>query len=291
VANHQILINTATLYNRLAKNNKKYITPSNVLNGAIKQFGLIVGTNSNEIINSDQYVVVRSQEGSGEREIIRHPLDLVEKGIEAGVDSLRSSGMLEKTHICLIAVPRSSLTSTFTLIYEVVRRCGWSVLPLGGSTDGQDISKLCSAFKVDTIIIAADSLNSVFESKLIGQFDSVKKILYVSGTPTQEVLSRINSEFPQLEIHPFLYQSDITGPVGLPVRSSENDKFDVLDNVLLEVESKEGEMTLNGSGRLLVSVLGLEQPVLIRRDIGDFGMLKTDDDGKQTIQLNVRKNI
>lgn len=284
------LVNTAKLYSRRAKNDDRYVFPSKVLSDAIRQIGLTGKSSSTKISNSDQFIVVRTPGISGESEVIRHPLDLVEKGIAAGVETLRNHGMLDMPHICLIAVPRGSLTCTFTLVYEVVRQCGWSVLPLGGSDDGQDISQLCNAYNVDTLVIAADAIDSVFDPNLAGQFDSVRSLLYVSGIPPQKALDTIKSKFPQLEVHPFLYMSDITGPIGLPAQGDRNDEFDVLENVLVEVESTKGEITLNGSGRLLVSVLGLEQPTLIRRDISDFGVLTTSEEGRQVVRLR-RRNL
>lgn len=291
MADHRILIDTAAMYKHRAENDSKYALPSKVLNSAIRELGLTEKSGSTETRNSEQYIVIRTQGISGEPELIRHPLDFVEKGVEAGIEALKSRGMLDTTHACLIAVPRSSLTSTFTNAYEVVRRCNWSVLPLGGSDDGQDISQLCNAYKVDTLIIAADALDSVFAPNLVGKFDSVRSILYVSGVPSQDVAKRIKSEFPQIEINPFLYQSDITGPIGLPTPVGEDNEFDMLENMLVEVESPEGAITLNGSGRLLISVLGLEQPTLIRRDIGDSGVLTTDDQGRQIVRLRKRNSL
>jgi hypothetical protein len=285
MANHKILIDTATTYKHHAENDSSCVLPSKVLNDAIRELGLTEKSSSTEISNSEQYVVIRTQEMPEKPELIRHPLDFVEKGIEAGIEALKNRGILDTTHICLIAIPRSSLTSTFTHVYEVVRRCDWSVLPLGGSDDGQDISRLCNAYKVDTIFIAADAIDSVFASSLTGQFDCVKSLLYVTGTPSQAVVERVKSEFPHIEIYPYLYQSDITGPIGLPTQRDENDEFEVLENMLVEVESAEDAITLNGSGHLLISVLGLEQPTLIRRDIGDFGVLTTDDEGRQVVRL------
>ena len=286
MTNHTMLIDTVTLYSRRAEDDPSYVLPSTVLNAAIQQLGLTEELSSTEISNSDQYIVVRTQGTSEEPELIRHPLDYVEKGITAGIEALQNRGMLDTEHVCLIAVPRSSLTSTFTHIYEVVRRCNWSVLPLGGSVDSQDISHLCNAYNVDTLFIAADALDLVFSSDMAGQFDSVKSILYVSGIPPQTVLGRIRSEFPQLQIHPFLYQSNIIGPIGLPTLGDRDNEFDVLENMLVEVETTEGVIALNGSGRLLVSVLGLEQSALIRRDIGDSGVLTTDDEGRQVVRLD-----
>lgn len=283
--NHQLLIDTAALYSRRAKNDTVYAYPSEVLNNVVKELELNEAPSPTEISNSDQFIAIRKGDTAGGSEIIRHPLDFVEKGLAAGVEALKSQGMLNASHNCLIAVPRGSLTGTFTLIYEVVRRCGWSVLPLGGSTDSQDISYLCNKYQVDTLIIAADALDLVFTPNMIGQFDSIRNLLYVSGAPSQKTLDTIKSGFPQLEIKPFLYQSDIIGPIGLPKQGGENDSFDILENILVEVESEEGEISLNGSGRLLISVLGLEQPTLIRRDIGDFGVLTSSDKGQQIVRL------
>lgn len=290
MADHKILTDTAAMYKHRAETDSKYAIPSKVLNNVIRELGFTEKSSSTEIRNSEQYIVVRTQGASGEPELIRHPLDFVEKGIEAGVEALKRRGMLDTSHVCLIAIPRSSLTSTFTNVYEVVRRCDWSVLPLGGSDDGQDISRLCNTYKVDTIFLAADALGSVFASSLVGQFDCVKSLLYVTGTPSQDVAERIKSVFPNIEIHPFIYQSDITGPIGLPIQGNGNDEFDILENMLVEVESPEGAITLNGSGRLFISVLGLEQPTLIRRNIGDFGALTTDSEGRQVVRLRKRNS-
>lgn len=284
--NHKILTNTAALYNHRASNDDRYIVPSKVLNDAIQELGIVGKSSSTKIINSDQFIVIRTQGVSGEPDLIRHPLDLVDKGIKAGVETLRARGMLNGEHTCLIAVPRGSLTGVFTFVYEVVRQSGWSVLPLGGSVDSQDISQLCSTYGVDTLIVAADALDAVFTPASVGQFDGIRRLLYVSGIPTQGALSIIESHFSQLEVSPFLYLTDPTGPIGLPTLGSGNNSFDILENVLVEVESANGEIALNGSGRLLVSVLGLEEPLIIRRDIGYFGALTTSDKGQQVVKLS-----
>lgn len=282
---HQILIDTAALYNRRAKNNDEYVSPSDVLNNAIRQLGIVDKSKSSKINNSDQFIVIRTPGIAGEPDAIRHPLDLVDKGIASGVESLRNYGMLDTKHTCIIVVPRGSLTCTFTLIYEVVRQCGWSVLPIGGSDDSQDISRLCNAYKVDTIFIAANLLESVFIDDLIEQIDSVRSLQYVSGIPSQKSVDNIKSKFPQIDILPFLYVSNSTGPIGLPTQNGKNNEFEALQNILIEVKTSNGEIALNGSGRFLISVLGLEQPIIIRKDIGDFGNLITNEDGRQTIQL------
>src|SRR5665647_550611 len=145
--NHKVLVDTAAKYKHCAKSDPRYASPSKILNGAIEQLGIEEKPDETSINNSDQYVVIKTGGISGEQELIRHPLDLIDKGVAAGIESLKDRGMLDAEHICLIAVPRGSLTGTFTFIYELVRKSGWSVLPLGGSVDGQDISRLCNAYE------------------------------------------------------------------------------------------------------------------------------------------------
>jgi hypothetical protein len=67
--------------------------------------------------------------------------------------------------------------------------------------------------------------------------------------------------------------------------------YEVPQNVLLEVDSDDAGVTLNGSGQILVSALGLEDPKLIRWRIGDVGVLTTDGEGRQTIELRGRGNM
>lgn len=99
-------------------------------------------------------------------------------------------------------------------------------------------------------------------------------------------MNTIESFFPHLKISPFLYLSDVVGPIGAPTAESKGDSFEVFENIFVEVQSKGGEVALNGSGRLLVSVLGIEQSSLIRRNIGDFGTLTTSEKGEQIIKLS-----
>jgi hypothetical protein len=206
--------------------------------------------------------------------------------VAAGIESLKIRGMLESEHACLIAVPRGSLTGTFTFIYEVVRKSGWSVLPLGGSVDGQDISNLCNAYNVDTIVVAADAIESIFESSTVGQFDTVRNLMYISGVPLAKDFHLIETQFPHVTLRPFIYHSDVVGPIGLPSSGNENDGFIALENILVEAKLEDGTTMLNGSGRILASVLGLEQPSLIRRDTGYYGVLTTTKDGNQTVRLH-----
>lgn len=231
------------------------------------------------MISSDQYVAIRTQD----KELIRLPLSLLDRNIRLGIESLNDRGMLKKSHICLIAVPRGSLTNTFTYIYEVVRKNDWSILPLGGSVDSQDISQLSNAYNVDTIVVPVDAIESIFTADFADQFDAVRHLLYVSGVPTQKTLDTIKARFPHLNVAPFIYHSDTVGPVGLPIKGNENAGFTALEGVHLEVESKDGQITDNGSGIILASVLGYTQ--LTRRSTGYKGNLVIED-SKETVRFD-----
>ncbi len=229
--------------------------------------------------SSDQYIVVRTQE----RALFRIPLDLVERSIHVGIESLNDRGMLEKSHVCLTAVPRGSLTSTFTYIYEVVRKNGWSILPLGGSVDSRDISQLSNAYNVDTLVVSVDVIESIFTADFVGQFDTVRHLLYVSGVPSQKILDNIKSRFPHFNVAPFVYYSEIVGLIGLPIKGHENTGFTAIEGVHLEVETQGGEVTDNGSGNILASALGHER--LTRRNTGYKGTLAIED-GKQIVRFD-----
>lgn len=181
MVNPRILADTARLYRQQAQRDERFAMPSAILDAVVEWLGADVTGGSSEIRNSDQFIVVRSRGNVSGQRTFRHPLDLVERGIMAGVTTFSAAGMRQGEHTCLIAVPRGSLTATFTCTYEVVRRCGWSVLPLGGSVDGADIADLCDAFQVDTIVIAADAIEKAFVVDLVGRFDGVRDIFFVSG--------------------------------------------------------------------------------------------------------------
>lgn len=288
MVDYGVLVGTASLYGLRAPEDDSYALARDVLNSVIRRLGLTGEQKGTEIRNSAQFVVVRMGGTSGKSPPVRHPLDLVESAIDCGVEALEIRGLLGAAHTCLIAVPRGSLSGTFTYIYEVVRRSGWSVLPLGGSVDGHDISELCRAYEVDTLFISANAIESVFASHLVGQFDCLRTVLYVEGLPTLGASELLAATFPHIQAYPFLYLSDATGPIGQPVLGAGGDTYEALDNVLVEVEVDQGEISLNGSGDIFVSILGLEQPTLIRRRTGDFGTLTTSNQGRQMIRLHRR---
>lgn len=126
---------------------------------------------------------------------------------------------------------------------------------------------------------------------MIGQFNTVKNILYIGEVPSPSIMKRLAADFPHIRLKPFCYSSNDTGPIGIPRFDSDDYTYDVPDNVLLEVETAEGQITLNGTGKILVSVMGLEDPKLIRFNVGDVGVLVTKEDGSQTIDVQGRGDI
>jgi hypothetical protein len=287
MVDQSVLACTADLYRVRARDDERYAFPRDVLDGALQQLTFTDPLTPRTISNSDNLVVLRTT-GLDERPVlIRHPIDLIESAIDSSVEALRIGGMLDEAHTCIIAVPRGSLSASFTSIYEVVRRCGWSILPLGGSDDGQDISDLCNAYAVDTIFMPARALDSVFTRGLTGRFEGVRTVLFVAGLPPLTAINVLASHYPHIALRPFVYTSDITGPIALPSQDARGHSYDVVDNVLLEVLIPEnGAASLNGFGSILVSVLGLEDPTLIRQCLGDVGKLTTSEDGRQVIELH-----
>lgn len=85
--------------------------------------------------------------------------------------------------------------------------------------------------------------------------------------------------------------SNDTGSIGIPFSDGYDATYEVPQNVLVEVESDDAGVTLNGSGQILVSVLGLGDPRLIQYRIGDVGALTTDSNGRQTIKLSVEVTL
>jgi len=282
------LFDTAYLYSNLTQNDTRYVYPSDVLMGVIKRLKMTTPANGYGIKNSEQFIVLKTTSHEGKQQLIKHPIDFHESTIKLGIEALKRSGMLDEPHVCLIAIPASSLNGVFTYIYEVVRRCGWSVLPLGGSEDGDDISYLSKNFSVDTIFLPPSIVDSVFSTEMADKFNTLRNILCIGEVPSPSLVERMHIDFPHIRLRPFIYSPNDTGPIGIPNVEAGDRTYDVPENVLLEVESVEGDITLNGSGNILVSVLGLEDPDLIRWRIDDFGILKTDEAGKQLIEIRPR---
>ncbi len=286
-----ILVATANFYSIRAKDDSRYEYPRMVLTEAIQQLKFSAPLNSSVIKNSDEFIVLRTSGTTGEPKLLRHPMDFHEAVVESGVQALSKNGVLENPHVCMIAISRGRLSGGFLFIYEVVRRCGWSILLTGASDDSEDVSNLCNKFSVDTIFMAPNVISAVFTKDMIGQFNTVKNILYIGEVPSPNIMKRLKMDFPHIRLKPFCYSSNDTGPLGIPQFDSDDSTYDVPDNVLLEVETDDGNIALNGTGKILVSVMGLEDPKLIRFNVGDVGVLVTKEDGRQTIEVQGRGDI
>lgn len=291
VVSHSILIDTANLYRTRAVDDDRYVVPRDVLDGAIHQFGLSAGAGSSSLSNSPHFIVLRTSGTTGEPKLLRHPMDFHESVVAYGIEALARRGLLDAPHTCVIAISRGRLSGGFLFIYEVVRRCAWSILLLGASDDPDDIAYRCATYSVDTIFMAPNTIGATFSRDMRGRFDSVRNLLYIGEMPSPSLADRLLKDFPHIQLKPFIYSSNDTGPIGLPAPDSSDTTYEVPENVLLEIEDSRGEVTFNGSGQILVSVLGLEDPKLIRWRIGDIGVLTTDAAGKQNIALLGRGDV
>lgn len=292
MVSRNLLLDTANFYSSQALDDDRYEIPQNILNGAIKnlKFNNDVETGTH-ISNPPQFIVLRTSGTTGEPKLLRHPMDFHELVVESGVEALSRRGLLDKPHTCLIAISRGRLSGGFLFIYEVARRCGWSILLLGASDDAEEIARLCDEHSVDVVFMAPNNIAATFTSNMADHFSSVREVLYIGEMPALSLSDRIHRDFPQLQLHSFIYSSNDTGPIGIPDQDSPDGTYEVPSNVLLEVEDSDGNIALNGEGQYLVSVLGLEDPKLIRWRIGDVGTLATDGEGRQVIELKGRGEI
>ena len=291
MVSQSLLVDTADLYRSRASEDERYILPRDVLEGAARQLGFSTRAGTSPISNSPQFILLRTSGTTGEPKLLRHPMDFHESVVSHGVEALARSGLLSKPHTCVIAISRGRLSGGFLFVYEVVRRCKWSILLLGASDDRDDISDLCARYEVDTVFMAPNNIGATFSRSMKGRFDSVRNLLYIGEVPSPNLSERLLVDFPQISLRPIIYSSNDTGPLGIPTPEGDGNTYDVPENVLLEIEDDRGDVALNGSGQILVSVLGLEDPKLIRWRVGDVGILKTDDRGKQVIQILGRGEI
>lgn len=291
MASRSILLKTANFYRERAREDEQYLAPLKVLESVMKELGFNTSSDTPSIHNSEQFIVIRTSGTTGEPKLLRHTMDFHESVVDSGVEALSRRGMVEAPHTCLIAISRGRLSGGFLFIYEVVRRCGWSVLLLGASDDPDDIANLCAEHSVDTIFMAPNNIGATFSRNMIGRFDSVRDVLYIGEVPSSSLANRLQQDFPNIRLRSFIYSSNDTGPIGIPTFEETDTTYEAPQNVLLEVETDDAGVTLNGTGQILVSVLGLEDPKLIRYRIGDVGILKTSDGGRQTIELLGRGDI
>ena len=291
MASRKLLIDTANLYRLRAREDDSYRTSRDVLDGILDALGLETTASATPIRNSSQFIVLRTSGTTGEPKLLRHTMDFHESVVNNGIEALSRRGMLTTPRTCLIAISRGRLSGGFLFTYEVVRRCGWSILLLGASDDPEDIASLCAENNVDTIFMAPNNIAATFTRNMTGRFDSVRNVLYIGEMPSSSLLDRLRRDFPHIQLSSFIYSSNDTGPIGLPTSDGPDATYEVPENVFVEVESDDGSVALNGSGQLLVSVLGLEDPKLIRYRIGDVGTLTTNDEGEQKIELNGRGDV
>jgi phenylacetate-coenzyme A ligase PaaK-like adenylate-forming protein len=286
-----ILADTACLYRSRSSGDERYAVARDVLEGAMREFGFAMMNGTSSVSNSKQFIVLKTSGTTGEPKLLRHPMDFHDSVIEQGIRALDRNGMLDVPRTCVIAISRGRLSGSFLFVYEVARRCEWSILLLGASDDRQDIADLCTKYSVDTVFMQPNNIGATFTADMIGRFDSVANLLYMGDVPSTTLSERLLTNFPHITLRPFIYSSNETGPLGIPTSGGSGNTYDVPDNVLLEVEDDRGIITLNGSGQILASVLGLEDPRLIRWRIGDVGKLTTDADARQLIEIHGRGEI
>lgn len=285
------LTDTAKFYRDRARDDDRYVAPRDVLDSVLKELGFDVADNVAPIRNSSQFIVLRTSGTTGEPKLLRHSMDFHESVVNSGIEALSRRNLLNVPHTCVIAISRGRLSGGFLFTYEVVRRCGWSVLLLGASDDADYLAELCAANAVDTLFMAPNNIGATFSRNMKGRFDSVRNLLYIGEMPSSSLAGRLHRDFPNIQLRPFIYSSNDTGPIGLPILEVSDTIYETPENVLLEVEDDNTGITLNGSGEILVTVLGLEDPKLTRWRIGDVGTLKTDIEGRQTIDLKGRGDI
>jgi phenylacetate-coenzyme A ligase PaaK-like adenylate-forming protein len=288
---HSILTNTANFYRVRAREDDRYVAPRDALDSVLCTLGFNAEADTAPIRNSSQFIVLRTSGTTGEPKLLRHSMDFHESVVESGIEALSRRGLSTTPHTCLIAISRGRLSGGFLFIYEVARRCGWSILLLGASDDPDDIADLCAAHSVDVVFMAPNNIGATFTRNMTGRFDSVRDLLYIGEMPSPSLADRLHRDFPHIRLRPFIYSSNDTGPMGIPASEDSDTTYEVPQNVLLEVESDDAGVTLNGTGQILVSVLGLEDPKLIRWRIGDEGVLTTDSEGRQTIELLGRGEV
>ena len=291
MVSRKMLTRTANFYRARAHKDNRYVAPRDVLDGVLNTLGFSATAETAPIRNSPQFIVLRTSGTTGDPKLLRHSMDFHEAVVDNGIEALSRQGLLAARHTCLIAISRGRLSGGFLFTYEVVRRCGWSILLLGASDDPADIANLCTTNSVDTIFMAPNNIGATFTRNMIGRFDSVRDVLYIGEMPSPSLADRLRRDFPHIRLRPFIYSSNDTGPIGIPTSDGSGTTYEVPQNVLVEVESDDATVTLNGSGQILVSVLGLDDPKLIRYRIGDVGSLKTDSKGKQTIELLGRGDV
>lgn len=273
------------MFRQRAGQDERFVVGSQTLD----ELGRRLNVNEAEYVpttrRSDRFIVIRTL-SPRKSESVRHPLELVEWNIAAGIQAIGARRELRTdARTCLIAVSRGSLTGTFPWVYEVVRRCGWSVLPLGGSVDPDDIAELCSRFRVDTIVLPASAIPSILTADMVGRFEDVRDLLFVSGFPSSDALADVADRYPRITVHPFLYTSEFVGAIATPISRRPPWSMEVLDHVVVEVRTAAG-LLLDGQGELVVTVLGTEEPALIRRGVGTVGQLSTNEDGRQIIRFD-----
>lgn len=291
MVSRSLLTNTANFYRVRAREDERYVAPRDALDGVLKALGFNTATDAAPIHNSPQFIVLRTSGTTGEPKLLRHTMDFHESVVDNGIEALSRRGLLAAPHTCLIAISRGRLSGGFLFIYEVARRCGWSVLLLGASDDPDDIADLCATHSVDTVFMAPNNIGATFNRNMAGRFDSVRDVLYIGEVPSSSLTDRLHRDFPNIRLRSFIYSSNDTGPIGIPTLNGSDTTYEAPQNVLLEVETDDADVTLNGSGQILVSVLGLEDPKLIRYRIGDVGVLTTNEEGRQTIELLGRGDI
>ena len=243
-----------------------------------------------EISSDENFIVLRTSGTTGRAKLNRHPLSFHENVVRLGIEAMEGLGITGTDRTCLIGIPVGRLSGGFIFCYEICRRKGWSVLPMGTNDDVTDVAKLISEFSVDTIIMLPNLINAVFVEKHAVDLASVRNILFLGEMLPDSLKNRMASLFPSIQIDALLYSSNDTGPIGCPIRGERANVYKIFDHVALEVSADCKDFAIEGTGELYVTILGRPDSHLVRWRIGDMGTLWTDSDGQRFVQLLGRSN-
>ncbi len=243
-----------------------------------------------EIRNDENFIVLRTSGTTSQAKLNQHPLSFHENVIACGLEAMESLGITGQNHTSLIGIPVGRLSGGFIFCYEVCRRKGWSILPMGTNDDTADIANLISQYGVDVVIMLPNLIDAVFVEQYLAQLTTVRPVLYLGEMPPTALMNRMTTLFPTIQLAPLLYSSNDTGPIGCPVRGENPNIYRVFDNIALEVSFDGKDFRTEGTGELFVTVLMRHDAHLVRWRIGDAGRIWQNEQSQRFVELHGRSN-
>ncbi|SEB37758.1 phenylacetate-CoA ligase [Tenacibaculum sp. MAR_2009_124] len=239
-----------------------------------------------QIENEREGVYLVRSGGSTDKPLI-FPVDIKENLYQRELlaKELVEFGVFSSKTIALNLFSYTSMYRSAAILDDILERCNATTIACGAKTPFEYMFSLASKFKAN-IVIGTPSVLTLFAQYVIDNKLTLKidNLLFAGEYLLKSQAEIIKKAFNTIHMYS-LYGSAETGIWGWSLYSENSTSFEVLDDVIIEIENPDEE----GNGMIVVTNLLRKRFPVFRYYVGDIGHLDYKD-GRQILTLKSRES-